>query len=83
MYHLTLIDPDGTLCAEIDTPVLPRYVHFKRAEDGHAAALSDDPTPPSDGYFEDDIGPVVTFMRIASSVWVDDTRNALLVRVLA
>jgi hypothetical protein len=75
MYNLTLCDLDGSLVACIpEAPVLPRFLHVTAG----AIALADSDTPT-------DVDPaehVTTFRRVASSVWVDDDRGALFVRVV-
>jgi hypothetical protein len=74
-YSLTLCHPDGALHAVIpDAPVLPRYLHVME----ESIALSDDAEPDAEMIAND----ATTFMRVASSVWVDDERDALFVRVL-
>ena len=75
-YSLTLCNPDGTLMAVVpDAPILPRFLHVTAG----AIALSDE-AEPADELAADH---VTTFARIASSIWVDDERNALFVRVVA
>lgn len=75
-YHLTLIEDDGTLIASADSLVLPRFLHMHHVEEGQIVELSDEPAPD-----ETIDGPVLTFARIASAVWVDDERAALFVRL--
>jgi hypothetical protein len=76
-YSLTLCDPDGTLMAVVpEAPALPRFLHVTAG----AMQLSDEAEP------ADELGGVnhvTTFQRIASSVWIDDERDALFVRVVA
>ena len=74
MYNLTLCDLDGSLIASIpEAPVLPRFLHV--TADRIALADTAEPEPTGDH--------VTIFRRIASSVWVDDDRGALFVRVPA
>lgn len=76
MYNLTLCDRDGSLVAVIpETPVLPRFMHLTRNDDGAAVEMSDEPLP------SDPDGRVVSFARVASAVWTDDDRSALFVRL--
>lgn len=78
MYHLTLCDRDGSLVAVLpESPVLPRFMHLTREDEGAAVVMSDEAEP------GDADARVVSFGRVASSVWIDDDRNALFVRLPA
>jgi len=75
MYHLTLCDTNGRMLACLpDAPVLPRFLHM--TDDGMCVATDDSEQPVT-------MEHVTTFKRVASSVWVDDERDALFVRVMA
>lgn len=79
MYNLTLCEPDGSLIASIpDAPLLPRFLHVTAA----AILLADD-IDPGNAFAADPAAHVTTYARIASSVWLDDSRDALYCRVSA
>lgn len=71
-YALTLCTEDGRRFAVVpESPANPRYVHVC----DEVFELSDNPEPDTPALHVD------TFARVGGSVWVDDTKSALFVRV--
>lgn len=74
-YRLVLSDDNGRPIAEALSPVLPRFIHI--TGDNERWEASDDPQP------ADTMAHSETFARIGSAVWVDNSKDALFVRVTA